>query len=128
MEAERSAHALVTAIAITVLVVAISGPAGAAEPEQNATVSVEVNCTASAVQFNASEQTHYVASVTVVDISPSQVSTVRQTRTVSGNGTLSAPKQGDVVAGFASTEIFGGNETIPEKRLCKSTNETAAAW
>lgn len=127
MQAERSAHALVMAIAVAVLLLAISGPAGATDTAENSTVSVEVNCSTSVAQFNASEQSHYVAGVTVVDISPTQVTTVRQTRSVTGNATVTAQTQGDVVAGFASTEIFGGNETVSEKRLCQRTNETETA-
>lgn len=106
MQAERSTHALVMGVAVSVLLLAISGSAGATQTAENSTISVEVNCTSSAVQLSASEQTNYVASVTVVDISPTQVTTVRQMRTVTGNATVTPGSQGDVLAGASGT-FFG---------------------
>lgn len=127
MRPERSAQALAMIAAATLLLLASTAPAGAAEAESNSSIDIAVDCNTSAAQFHASNETRYVASVTVVDISPTQVSSVRQTRIVAGNATVTSERRGDVIAAFASTETLGDNETVSVKRVCEPANETNAA-
>lgn len=108
--------------AIALAVVLVGAPPAAASPaaDANETIDIDLNCTDGTVQFTASNDTEYVASLTAVNMSATTVTTVRQTRTVSGNVTFTA-SSADVYGAFASSGTLGNEDTVSEIQVCNGT-------
>lgn len=95
-----------------------TGSGSATASGENVTIETTIDCETGNVTFTAPAETRYTASVTLVNISATSVTSSRVTKTTHGNTTFTTGPPADVVAAFASPGMLGDNATVSEIRYC----------